>query len=680
MWKRPNLRTAPAAALLLLCMTATLALNAMATPALDASAAPAHDATATPSLAAVAAAAHELTKADADAWLDGFMPYALERNDIAGAEVAIVKDGQVLTLRGFGYSDVAAHKPVDPAVDMFRPGSVSKLFTWTAVMQLVEEGKIDLDVDVNRYLDFSIPAYDGKPITMRNLLTHSAGFEEAVKGGFRFEGDVPPLGDVLKHWIPKRVFPPGTTPAYSNWGAALAGYIVERISREPYDTYIEHYILQPLGMSHTTFQQPLPASLAPFMAKGYVLGSGPAQPYELISVPPAGSAAASAADMAKFMIAHLNQGAGLLQPQTARQMQDPTYVSVPGTNRMALGFYEQRINDLSAIGHGGDLNFFHTYLWLIPSRQVGLYVSFNSAGTENFGLRLAFFQQFGDRYFPPANAAPPVEQPTAREHAKLLAGSYLSSRGSFSNFLDVLNLLEQANIGLDDDGRPLLPAAALPGMGDTARHWIEIAPFVWQDAYGQQRLAAKVANGRVVRWSVDEISPFMVFDRVPWYRDAAWLLPASEASLVAVLIGALSWPAGALIRRRYGVALAATTTALAAVTTAATSHRLTYHLLRGSCVLVFAVLGGWAFLFTLISDPGSNVRGLALDAIIVSLELLGIVAFCGLFACAMRNLWIVRARRAGWFPVVCSVLTLLASVFLLWAAAGFHLLSIGTNF
>ena len=643
MWKCPNLRAVSAAALL--CITATLGLDAIAAPA------------------------HDLTQADADAWLDGFLPYALERNDIAGAEVAIVKDGQVLTLRGFGYSDVAARKRVDPAVDMFRPGSVSKLFTWTAVMQLVEQGKIDLDVDVNRYLDFHIPAYDGKPITTRNLLTHTPGFEEAIKGGFRFEGTVPALGDVLKHWIPKRVYPPGTTPAYSNWGAALAGYIVERISREPYDAYIEHHILQPLGMSHTTFRQPLPASLAPFMAKGYVLGSGPAHPYELISVPPAGAAAASAADMAKFMIAHLSQGAGLLQPQTARLMQDPAYVSVPGTNRMALGFYEQRIDDLSAIGHGGDLIFFHTYLWLIPSRQVGLYVSFNSAGTENFGLRLSLFQQFGDRYFPLTNEAPPVEQPTAREHAKLLAGSYISSRGFFSNFLDVSNLLEQAKIGLDEDGRPLLPAAALPGMGDTPRHWIEIAPFVWQDAYGQQRLAAKLQNGRVVRWSVDEVSPFMVFDRAPWYRDAAWLLPAAQVSLAVVLIGALSWPAGALIRRRYGVALASVT-----------SRRLAYHLLRGSCVLVLAVIGGWALVLTLISDPASKVAGLALDALLVSLELSGIVAFCGLLVSSLWSLRLAQARRAGWFPVVCSVLTLLASVFLLWVAAGFHLLSIGTNF
>ncbi|HTC91360.1 MAG TPA: serine hydrolase domain-containing protein, partial [Bryobacteraceae bacterium] len=128
----------------------------------------------------------QLTQSDADAWLDGFMPYTLESNDIAGATVVIVKDGQVLTQRGFGYADVAARKPVDPATTMFRAGSISKLFTWTAVMQLVEQHKIDLDADVNQYLDFKIPPYEGKPITMRNLMTHTPGFEEAFKGGIRF--------------------------------------------------------------------------------------------------------------------------------------------------------------------------------------------------------------------------------------------------------------------------------------------------------------------------------------------------------------------------------------------------------------------------------------------------------------------------------------------------------------
>src|ERR1700733_184553 len=169
-----------------------------------------------------------LTQADADAWLDGFMPFTLNSNDIAGAVVVIVKDGQVLTQRGFGYAEVAARKRVDPATTRLRAGAISKLFTWTSPLQLVERGKVDLDADVNRYLDFKIPPYQGKPITVRNLMTHTPGFEEAIKGGIRFSGTVPPLSEVLKSLLPGRVYSPGTTPAYSNYGAGIASYIVER--------------------------------------------------------------------------------------------------------------------------------------------------------------------------------------------------------------------------------------------------------------------------------------------------------------------------------------------------------------------------------------------------------------------------------------------------------------------
>src|ERR1700729_2565236 len=167
----------------------------------------------------------ELTAVDADAWLDGYLPYALAQGDIAGAVVVIVKDGQVLTQRGYGYADLAARQRVDPATSMFRPGSISKLFTWTAVMQLVEQNKIDLDVDVNRYLDFTIPPYEGAPITMRNIMTHTPGFEPALKHLIVFQGSgpVPSLGAALKERLPKRVFAPGTTGAYSNYAVGLAG-------------------------------------------------------------------------------------------------------------------------------------------------------------------------------------------------------------------------------------------------------------------------------------------------------------------------------------------------------------------------------------------------------------------------------------------------------------------------
>src|SRR4029077_548444 len=128
-------------------------------------------------LLATARAQQPLTEQDANAWLDGYMPYALHSGDIAGAVVAIVKDGRVLTERGYGFSDVEKRTPVDPEKTLFRPGSVSKLLTWTAVMQLVEQGKIDLDADVNKYIDFKIPERDGKPITLRNIMQHTAGFE-----------------------------------------------------------------------------------------------------------------------------------------------------------------------------------------------------------------------------------------------------------------------------------------------------------------------------------------------------------------------------------------------------------------------------------------------------------------------------------------------------------------------
>src|SRR6201999_1284914 len=180
---------------------------------------------------AIARSQQPLTQEDANAWLDGYMPYALHTGDIAGAVVAIVKDGKILTERGYGFSDVEKRTPVDPKKTLFRPGSVSKLLTWTAVMQLVEQGKINLDADVNQYLDFKIPAFDGKPVTMRNLMTHTAGFEERLKGitWDGAEGDLP-LGEYLKQYIPARIYAPGSTPAYSNFAAAMAGYILARVS------------------------------------------------------------------------------------------------------------------------------------------------------------------------------------------------------------------------------------------------------------------------------------------------------------------------------------------------------------------------------------------------------------------------------------------------------------------
>ncbi|HJX85774.1 MAG TPA: serine hydrolase domain-containing protein, partial [Candidatus Angelobacter sp.] len=307
---------------------------------------------------------HELTPADLAAFLDGFMPIQLEREDIAGAVVLVVKDGKVIFAKGYGYKDAAKKTPVTVDSTLFRPGSISKLFTWTAVMQLVEQGKLDLDRDVNDYLDFKIPATFPQPITLRHIMTHTAGFEETIKEMFVPEGSpMPPLKDYLPHHMPKRIFPPGTTPAYSNYATSIAGYIVERVSGKPFTEYVADNIFHPLGMTHSTFVQPLPPELKPLMSNGYKLGSKETYGFEMLSAVPAGGLSITAADISHFMIAHLQEGqfegAQILRPETARLMHTRQSGWNPAMNGMCLGFYEESRNGHRIFGHGGDTIYFH---------------------------------------------------------------------------------------------------------------------------------------------------------------------------------------------------------------------------------------------------------------------------------------------------------------------------------
>ena len=226
---------------------------------------------------------------DLEAWLDGLLPYALKNGDIAGAVVAVVKDGNILLQKGFGYADVGRKIPMDPERTMIRAGSTSKLFTWTAVMQLVEQGKLDLNRNVDEYLDFKVSPTTGEPITLIDLMNHRAGFEEGLKDILLTDPHaLESTQTYLKQHPRPLLFPPGTVPAYSNYGAALAGYIVERVSGEPFERYVEQHIFAPLGMMHSTFDQPLPARFKDAMSQGYWTASLPPRPYELVVTAPAG--------------------------------------------------------------------------------------------------------------------------------------------------------------------------------------------------------------------------------------------------------------------------------------------------------------------------------------------------------------------------------------------------------
>ena len=609
-----------------------------------------------------------LTHADLEAWLDGYMPYALQTGDIAGAVVVVVKDGEVLLQKGYGYADLAKRTPVDPARHLFRPGSISKLFTWTAVMQLVEQGKLDLDADLNQYIDFKVPPRDGKPATLRQVMTHTAGFEEQIRGLISSNPDeIVPLEDALKRWVPERIHEPGTTPAYSNYATALAGYIIERVSGETFDDYIDRHIFAPLGMAHSSFRQPLPAALLANMSKGYERASdGKPKGYEFISLAPAGSLAATGADMAKFMIAHLQDGAygdaRILAAATARKMHTTGQASVGPLNRMMLGFYETSLNGHRAISHGGDTVWFHSDLQLFLDDGIGIFVSMNSSGRDGAPLviRDNLSEGFADRYLPgPPAPKAAVSAADAKLHAQQIAGAYGSSRRPDSNFMSLLNMLGAVKVFPNEDGT-IGVSMALDASG-APKKWREIAPYVWQDVASGDRLAADVVDGEVTRFSMEPYAAIMVFQRLPWWKSPGLVLPLLALSLLALLATVLAWPLSAFARRHYGVPYRLSGSD-------ARAHRIAR--IAALAVLVVTI-GAFGLVLFMMSDlerlgPGS-------DILVNVMRLLALVVLPLGALAALWNCWqVLRSRRRRWAKAW-SIVLALACLVLLWIGISHHL-------
>jgi CubicO group peptidase (beta-lactamase class C family) len=492
-------------------------------------------------------------RADFEAFVDGIMAVHLKANHIAGATFAAVQDGQVFLAKGYGYADVEKKKPVAADRTLFRPGSVSKLFTWTAVMQLFEQGKIDLNADVNSYLqDFKIPATFPEPITMTHLLTHTPGFEDQAEGmAVRKPDGLEPLGKWLSEHMPRRVRPPGQLTSYSNYGSALAGYIVEVVSGMPFEKYIEENIFKPLGMSHSTFRQPLPADLAGDMSVGYRFKDGvfAAQEFELLNgMAPAGALSTTAADMAKFMIAHLQNGlygeARILNEETARLMHTQLFTHDPRLPGNAYGFWQGRYNDLAEIGHGGDTILFHSELLLVPQQNFGLFVSYNSVGGEG-GAREELTSAVLDRYFPAPVTAGPKPREDFKKRAGKFAGVYGATRVNASTFEKLGRLV--MNLQVKPTGKNTL----LISFFSNKSQWVEVEPEVFREVGGQgTAVFTEDTNGNIARLYLSS-DPIMAFLKLRWFET-----PSFHIFLVSVLglffLSTFLWPVRALFRRICG--------------------------------------------------------------------------------------------------------------------------------
>lgn len=617
-------------------------------------------------------AQNTLSGGDLETYLEGFIPYALQRGDIAGAVVSVVKDGEVLLLKGYGVSDVATAAAVDPAATLFRPGSISKMFTATAVMQLVEAGTLQLDRDVNDYLDFEIPATFDQPITLRHLLTHTAGFEDVFKNVLlnRAE-DTPTLEAYVKRALPRRVFVPGSTVAYSNYGATLAGYIVQRMSGEPYERYMQSHILEPLGMTRSTFLQPVPESIASRPPQGYIAASQPESPFEFLGTVPSGALSSTGADMARFMLAQLGTSPSgtpaILRPETIRQMHQPAFRSAPELQAMMFGFYGEDRNGQRIVGHAGDLMSFHADLHLLLDARIGLFIGMNSLGRDgsSTALRTALFKGFMERYFPAQLPDEPTLA-TALDHGQRIAGRYIPSRRAEHSFVALGNLLSQAKLTVNPDATVTL--STLKGLNGVPKRWREVAPFRWREVNGSAQLVATLEQGEVEYLATDDAPPVAVWQPVSALDDAAWNLPLLFTTCAILTFALLAWPVTALVRRRKHAPVAMT------------PGQKRRRIATGLAILASGLsLSGWiAFLLRASTDLALLAD--ASDSFLRLLQLLAVVAVLGLalviwdFATMLR-----RSEATVWSKLGQGVLTF-ACAASVWFILRFDLLRMQLNY
>jgi CubicO group peptidase (beta-lactamase class C family) len=487
-----------------------------------------------------AAPAVSLDENDLAVFLDEFFTSSLETYKIPGAVVAVVGDGRVLYAKGYGYADLDSRQPVDTASTVFDVGSVSKLFTYTAVMQLVEQGRLDLHGDVNQYLThFQVPSTFPQSITVAHLLTHTTGFDEWDIGAAAHSTEqVIPLCDYLAQRLPPRLRPPGEQFAYSNHGTALAGCLVEEISGQPFAEYISEHILVPLGMNRSSFGWP--PDLMANMATGYELRGDSLYPFPVYyrHYAPAGELKTTAIDITHFMLAHLQNGSygdtQILQTETIALMHQQQYRHDDRLPGFTYGFFEDRINGHRLLMHGGDTNpTFSSLLLLLPDEKVGLFVAHNRA---EWNLRPALVAAFMERYFPEVNSPAPL-QPFTNPQPHRYTGYYLPSLAQrSSNIEKVMGLLAQFRLTTNPDGTLTLHPGG--GFAPTS-HWFEVEPGHFQQIDGNGVMIFHSDENNHTKQMYFSYAHMVFFTRLSWYQTTPFHLGLLLTTLLIFLVASI---------------------------------------------------------------------------------------------------------------------------------------------
>jgi CubicO group peptidase (beta-lactamase class C family) len=490
-----------------------------------------------------------------EAFLDETMADHLERFELAGAAVTVVNDGEIVVSKGYGYADVSAQTPVEADTTVFPTASVAKLFTWTAIMQLVEQGQLDLDAEVNSYLNgFEIPDEFEEPIRVWHLLSHTAGFEDKPMSLAVRPEDLTDLETSLIRDMPSQDWEPGRYTAYNNYGAGLAGHLVAEVSGMSWEDYLDRNILDPLHMTRTSGTQPTPDALPEGMTKVYNSHGGDLveAEYDLVALAPFGGMVATSRDMANFMIAHLQDGrvgeTRILQETTAQQMHRQLFTQDPRLNGNAHGFWESTEHGQHVLSHPGDHNTSMTGLWLLPDHDLGLYVAYNSdRGGE---ARTALWDAFLDHTFPTDPTTPPDPTPGAQEDLERFEGNYATSRVSSTTPGKLLLLATMTVSAQDGD---LVTSVA----GYEPTRWIATGHDAFVSADGRSRMILSGDAGQPQRLyfdgpSTSAYAPLTVWVASAWYDHPSLHGGLLAGSLLLILSILVLWPAAAMVRRRRG--------------------------------------------------------------------------------------------------------------------------------
>lgn len=468
------------------------------------------------------------------------------KNKIAGATLSVVKDGEIIHMNGYGKVDVENDINVNPECHLFRIGSISKMFVWTAIMQLVEQGKIKLDDDINEHMDLLIPEKYGQPVTVKHLMTHTPGFEDVVVGLFgRDSSTIRPLSEILKEQIPQRVVPPATAVSYSNHGTGMAQYIVERISGMDFNEYVETHILDPLEMTNTTFRQPVPKGLHKNLSGGFLYTDGQyiSMDFEYVPMYGVGGCSSTAKDMANFMIAHLQLGTfndqQVLDSATATLMQSPAFYNHPKVNPMRYGFMDVSQNGKTIIGHGGDTGWFHSFMAMYPEENLGFFISFNS---QQGGLEyMKFVSVFTDRFFPEEveQIQPALDSDALAEYA----GFYTGNRYSHTSIAKMAKLVFSGNLTVTEEGQ--LKSSFL----GTEQHWIPVDEEVFRERDSNELLVfTKNEHGKVANMFIDTL-PVITFEKAFGIDKPMYHLIVLTLVIVLILFTTIFWSIKYFVRR-----------------------------------------------------------------------------------------------------------------------------------